>query len=156
MSVIILTNQPDAPDDAGSGKSQLYATSTGKILQQSDDATLATVGKYSTGWTTHLGGVSATAGSLHTITHNLGTTDVTVSVWTADDASGTNPKKVEQIQMVFNSYSLGAFVRYVPDINSIRIGLGQHGRPEMSSSGLINFTGWGHVGTRYLKVVVIG
>ena len=160
MSVIILTNQPDAPDDAGSGKSQLYATSTGKILQQSDDATLATVGKYSTGWTTHLGGVSATAGSLHTITHNLGTTDVTVSVWTADDASGTNPKKVEQIAMGYGMgsdyYALGAFVRSVPDANSIGIILGTHGRPQMSSAGLINFTGWGHVGTRYLKAVVIG
>ena len=166
MSAIILANQSSAPDDAGSGKAQLYATSDGKILQQSDDATLGVqLGKYSTGWTTHLGGVSATAGSSHTITHNLGTTDITVSVWTADDASGTNPKKVEQIAVGIWSggiYSLGAFVRSVPDANSIGIILGTHGRPQMTSAGLITRLGWGSSaaaygsGTEYLKVVVIG
>ena len=82
MSRIILTNEASTPGSVGSGKTQLYATSDGKIHQQTGTSStaIATVSKYSTGWLTTFGGVSAASGSTHTITHNLGTTDITVKV----------------------------------------------------------------------------
>tara|TARA_R110002050_G_scaffold91252_1_gene191718 strand:+ start:467 stop:952 length:486 start_codon:yes stop_codon:yes gene_type:complete len=161
MSRIILTNEASTPGSVGSGKTQLYATSDGKIHQQTGTSStaIATVSKYSTGWLTTFGGVSAASGSTHTITHNLGTTDITVSVWTAEDSSGTNPKRVEAIYS-HATKSYGAFI-LDNDANSLVLQLGKDGHNTMSSGGYMSDAagspGWSEAGdTQYLKVLVMG
>ena len=160
MSAIILANQSSAPDDAGSGKAQIYAGDHGKLFQQAGSGApvQAFLNKYSTGFATSHGGVTVAAGSTHTITHNLSTTDVTVSVWSGSDpAHGHSAVVVDAVQDGGGA-SWGAYITDV-DINSVVVQLSYDGRPmaNVAAAGAFYHNDWAQSGaTEYIKVVVIG
>ena len=160
MSAIILANQSSAPDDAGSGKAQIYAGDHGKLFQQAGSGApvQAFLNKYSTGFATSHGGVTVAAGSTHTITHNLSTTDVTVSVWTADDAAGSSSVTLVDAVQSEGGASWGAYITDV-DINSVVVQLSYDGRPmaNPAAAGALFHNDWAQSSvTEYIKVVVIG
>ena len=162
MSAIILANQSSAPDDAGSGKAQIYAGDHGKLFQQAGSGApvQAFLNKYSTGFATSHGGVTVAAGSTHTITHNLSTTDVTVSVWSGSDADGSSEVMLVEAVQDSGGASWGAYITDV-DINSVVVQLSYDGRPMTSvgagASGAFYHNDWAQSGvTEYIKVVVIG
>ena len=159
MSAIILANQSSAPDDAGSGKAQIYAGDHGKLFQQAGSGApvQAFLNKYSTGFATSHGGVTVAAGSTHTITHNLSTTDVTVSVWSAGTADVATGTLVEAVQDSGGA-SWGAYITDV-DINSVVVQLSYDGRPmaNPAAAGALFHNDWAQSSvTEYIKVVVIG
>ena len=116
----------------------------------------AAVSKYSSGWNTSHGSVTVANGSTHTITHNLGTTDVQVAVYINSSASDTNAQSIGG--EFFNGFSpTTGYGFYVTSLssNSLVLQLGSQGWLEADASGngthaQANFT------SQYLKVVVIG
>ena len=62
---------------------------------------------YSTGWLTSHGSVTVANGSTHTITHNLGTTDVLVQVFVNSSASDTNAQLVKDLHAADSGKDFG-------------------------------------------------
>jgi hypothetical protein len=122
-------------------------------------------GKYVADWATSHGGVTVANGATLTITHNLGTTDLIVAVWVADDAAGTNAHRV-QTAIYTGGIDGGGATAMVEGwdtsaltSNTITVQLGSNGYwPIISSSGT-TITSQGSTTTfngAFLKVVVIG
>jgi hypothetical protein len=107
------------------------------------------ISKYTAGWNTSHGGVTVAQGSTHTITHNLGTTDVHYKVYVNSSASDTGAIDVG----VFNSTNtvahLGAAVIGLA-ANSFTLKLGASGYVDPSVYLAVSYA------SKYIKVVVIG
>jgi hypothetical protein len=129
----------------------LTVDAQGRITAASNG--VSAISKYTAGWNTSHGGVTVAQGSTHTITHNLGTTDVQVAVYVNSSASDSGAKSVGEFFNGFSSSSgYGMQVTSLSN-NSLVLQLGDQGTFEMSSSGgvtALSFT------SQYLKVVVIG
>lgn len=119
-------------------------------------ANVGGVSKYSTGWSNSHGSVTVANGSTHTITHNLGTTDVQVVVYVNSSASDTNAQSIggELFNASFPTSGLGFYVTSLSS-NSLELQLGSMGWIEANATG--NGThGAASFNSQYLKIVVIG
>jgi hypothetical protein len=111
------------------------------------------VSKYASVWFDD-SGTGLVNGGTYTFTHNLGTTDLVVSLFVSSSSSGTNPQNVLHDPSGTNDFAGAA----VTDISSttITIQLGNIGRISPISNtgtrGAGSFTWAGE----YLKVVAIG
>lgn len=111
------------------------------------------ISKYTAGWSTSHGGVTVAQGSTHTITHNLGTTDVQVAVYVNSLASDSGAKSVGEFFNGFSSSSgYGIQITSLTN-NTLVLQLGNQGTFEMGSSGGITALSFA---SQYLKVVAIG
>ena len=110
----------------------------------------AGVSKYSTGWQNSIDSVTVANNSTHTITHGLGTDDITFQVYVASDSSGT-----DSYSIVLGSY-YNAQINTL-STNTFELQLGNSGyyylnglpHPD-NGSGLTSFA------SKYIKVVVVG
>ena len=123
----------------------LTVDAQGRITAASNGASVTST--FSTGWATSHGGVTVANGSTHTITHNLGTTDVTVAVYANTTASDTGAISIDRQES--NS---GATITSLTS-NTVTVQLGSAGYVVVSSSGVGVIT---TLATRFIKVVVIG
>jgi hypothetical protein len=105
------------------------------------------VSNFSTGWATSHGSVTVANGSTHTITHNLGTTNVTVAVYANTSASDSGAISIDRQES--NS---GATVTNLTS-NTVTVQLGSAGYVVVNSSGVGVIT---TLASRFIKVVVIG
>jgi hypothetical protein len=114
------------------------------------------ISKYSSGWNTSHGGVTVANGSTHTITHNLGTTDVQVVVYINSSASDTNAQSIGGSS--FNGFNTaqgwGVYVTSL-STNSLVLQLGDNGWLESDASGS-GAQAVAVFNSQYIKVVVIG
>jgi len=111
------------------------------------------VSKYTAAWNNSHGTVTVANGSTHTITHNLGTTDVQVAVYVNSSASDSGAKSVGEFFNGFSSSSgYGIQITSLTN-NTLVLQLGDQGTFEMGSSGGITALSFA---SQYLKVVVIG
>jgi|GEM_PF-3787276 len=104
---------------------------------------------YSTGWQNSLGSQTVGDGSNHTITHSLGTTNLVVQVYVADDASGTNSVLVDYSN-TDSGFDVGAQVQNITN-NTLKIQLGVDGFGKFNSSGAASYVSFA---SKYIKVVV--
>jgi RNase P/RNase MRP subunit p29 len=104
------------------------------------------VSKYTAAWNTSHGGVTVANGSTHTITHNLGTTDVQVSFYVNSSASDSGAVNID----TFNN--TGGVVTNLTS-NTVTVQLGSSGYVVVNSSGTGFITSLAGL---YMKVVVIG
>ena len=109
-----------------------------------------TISKYSTGWVNTDGSTSVANAALLTFTHNLSTTDLGVTIYAADDSSGTNPYIVSPTDASANSY--GAQVNAI-STTQLSVQLGASGFIALNASGAAVGTSWA---SKYIKVVAIG
>lgn len=110
-----------------------------------------TVSKYNSGWQTSFGGTTVADAASITVTHNLGTTDVTWSMFANASASDTGASSIHGHD-VFTSGRFGALVKNLTS-NTITFELAQNGYSKANGSGATtteSFTG------DYVKVVVVG
>lgn len=121
-------------------------------------------GKYTEGFATSIGGTTVDDAATLTVTHNLGTEDVIVVVYVADDAAGTNAHRV-QTAIYTGGIDGGDATAMVEGwdtsaltSNTITVQLGSNGYwPIISSSGTA-ITAQGSTTTfdgAFLKVVVL-
>lgn len=110
------------------------------------------VSKYSTGWQTSLGSVTVANGSTHTITHNLGSTNVMVTVYANSSASDTGAQSVGEYHLGGSTNGYGAWITSLSS-NSLELQLGSAGYFDTSSTGTITPAVYT---SKYIKVVVIG
>jgi len=111
------------------------------------------VSKYTAAWNNSHGTVTVANGSTHTITHNLGTTDVQVAVYVNSSASDSGAKSVGEFFNGFSSSSgYGIQITSLTN-NTLVLQLGDQGTFEMGSSGGITALSFA---SQYLKVVAIG
>ena len=70
------------------------------------------VSKYSTGWFNNATGAPSglTNGGTYSFTHDLGTTNLTLTIWVADDSSGTNAKEIRNYFHANASAEYGATI----------------------------------------------
>jgi len=109
-----------------------------------------TVSKYSSGWFNNTTGLAN--GGTHNFTHNLGTTDLTVTIWVADDSSGTNPKEIRNYHNPNGGNVYGATINDVSN-TTLQLQLLADGWFSIDSNGDESIESWsGH----YVKVVVTG
>jgi hypothetical protein len=142
-------SQGDTWWDNGEGKMYIYSGSVWVQTNATGGGSARGGGSYDTGWSTH-GGTVADGAAL-TINHNLGTSDILVQVYLADDASGTN-------NLMLNNQTDGAGA-YLYDYqaqsassSSIIIQLNGSGYTRAPSSGTIalhyNYT------SKYVRVII--
>ena len=105
---------------------------------------------YSTGWQTSLGSVTVANGSTHTITHNLGSTNVMVTVYANSSASDTGAQSVGEYHLAGSSNGYGAWITSLSS-NSLELQLGSSGYFDTSSTGTITPTAYT---SKYIKVVI--
>jgi hypothetical protein len=114
----------------------------------------ATVSKYSTGWQSSIDSVTVANGSTHTITHNLGTTDVTAQVFVATNSSGANSRLIAGGAEIGSSGSIGYNAQIQSlGTNSVELQLGSGGYLELSTSGTMSVVSFA---SKFIKVVVVG
>lgn len=118
----------------------------------------STVSKFTYGWTQLAS--SGANGSNFTVTHNLGTTDVSVQIYVNNTNSNTNAQSISGPESSANTTSepttnrlTGATVTGFPNSNSLTIQLSANGYQDVSSSGSYSLTTFN---SKYIKVVVIG
>ncbi len=109
------------------------------------------ISKYTAAWNNSHGGVTVASGSTHTITHNLGTTDVKIAVYANTSASDSGVSEVSGPDSRSGS-DLGASVTEL-NANSITLQLSASGYITTNSSGVYLIASWN---SAYIKVVVIG
>ena len=112
----------------------------------------SSVSSYSSGWFNNTSGLAN--GGTYSFTHGLGTEDLIIAIWVADDSSGTNK------QVIFSDTgdsSAGSKVdgAVVSDASSttLEVQLGANGGFSVSSTGNWSSFNWS---TKYFKVVAIG
>ncbi len=109
----------------------------------------AVVSKYSSGWQTSIGGTTVANAATITVTHNLGTTNVTWMMYANSSASDTGASSITGHD-VFTSGRFGALVKDLTS-NTITFELAQNGYSKANGSGATtteSFNG------DYVKVVV--
>ena len=109
-----------------------------------------TVSKYSTGWVNTDGSTTVANSATLSFTHNLGTTDLSITCYIADDASGTNSFAVSFTDITANSQAL-----QVKDITTtaFTVQCGSQGTVTTNSSGVSSVTS---LTGKYIKVVAVG
>lgn len=122
-------------------------TVNGKGLITAASSGTSSISKYSSGWATSHGSVTVANGSTHTITHNLGTTDVIVEAFVNSSSSDSGAQSV--LTQETNS---GCTITNLTS-NTITLQMGSAGSVVVSSSGTGVITS---LAGKYLKVVVIG
>jgi len=138
----------------------MFLTSAGSLSAQSLSATqlwgdgsklsnLPGISKYTAAWAVSHGSVTVAQGSTHTITHNLGTTDVTVRVYVNSSASDTDAQSVGDGEAEQDS---GGRITSLTS-NTIVLQLGSNGYRDWNSSGAGSTVSFA---SKYIKVVVIG
>ena len=111
--------------------------------------------KYASGWASTHGSVAVANGSTHTITHNLGTTDVSVKIYVSAASGGTNAQEVNGVSSASGS-NRGAVITNLT-ANTCTVQLLSSGYLDVDSSGVPTTTAFGSVGvSEYLNIVVIG
>jgi len=110
----------------------------------------ATSQKYASAWTALPTDYTAN-GSTHTITHNLGSTDVIVQIWISSASSGTNPQIVSGISMGGGS-GRGATVTNLAS-TTCTVQLAADGFLDISTTGVGTLDSYA---SKYMKVVVLG
>jgi hypothetical protein len=133
-------------DTMGTAANNSLATSE-SIKAYVDSQVTSVVSNFSTGWATSHGSVTVANGSTHTITHNLGTTNVTVAVYANTSASDSGAVSIDRQES--NS---GATVTNLTS-NTVTVQLGSAGYVVVNSSGVGVIT---TLAGRHMKVVVIG
>ena len=108
------------------------------------------VSKYNTGWQNSIDSVTVANASTHTITHNLGTTDVTVAVYVNSSASDTNAQLVP-IASASAAGHTGYSITTLSS-NSFTLQLA-NGYPDLGTNGLLGTTNYTNL---FIKVVAIG
>jgi len=104
---------------------------------------------YSTGWQNSIDSVTVANGSTHTITHSLGTTNLVVQVYVADDANGANSVLVDYSNTDAGS-DVGAQVQDITT-TTLELQLGADGFGKFNSSGAASYVSFA---SKYIKVVV--
>jgi hypothetical protein len=107
------------------------------------------ISKYSTGWVNTDGTTTVANSATLSFTHNLGTTDLIITCYVADDASGTNSFAVSLTDISTNSQAV-----QVKDITTtaFTVQLGSQGTVTTNSSGVANATS---LASKYIKIVAI-
>jgi hypothetical protein len=124
-----------------------------KFPDGTEQTTAATVNKYVADWATSHGSVTVANGSTHTITHNLGTTDVIVQVYVNSSASDTNAQRIDEgDNQDGGSDEVGGVVTSLTS-NTVVVQLGAGGYRDWNSDGEGSATTFG---SKYIKAVVIG
>ena len=108
------------------------------------------ISKYTAAWATSHGSVTVANGSTHTITHNLGTTDVIVQVFVNTSASDTNGQQVSTSSFSPTAYG---FITTNFSTNSVTIQLSNGGYYDLDGTGSASVVSYA---SKYIKVVVIG
>ena len=108
------------------------------------------ISKYTAAWATSHGSVTVANGSTHTITHNLGTTDVIVQVFVNTSASDTNGQQVSTSSFSPTAYG---FITTNFSTNSVTIQLSNGGYYDVGGTGSASVVSYA---SKYIKVVVIG
>jgi len=121
----------------------------GRITAAANGSGAGAISKYSSGWQNSFGGTSLTNGGSITVTHNLGTTNVSWSMYANSSASDSG---ASSIQGYDGSGRYGALVKNLTS-NTITFELAENGYIKASGSGA--GTNVSYVGD-YVKVVVIG
>jgi hypothetical protein len=107
----------------------------------------AGVSKYSTGWVNSIGGVTVANSSQHIVTHNLGTTDINISLFVADTSGGANFSSINCNGAGYyagvGGFDASVFAGSTSSEITLQLSPGY-------SSTRISFNG------KYIKVVVIG
>jgi len=116
------------------------------------------VSKYSSGWVNTDGTTSVANGATLAFTHNLGTTNLTLTIWVADDSSGTNAK---EIRNYFHANAGAEFGATITDLTNttLELQLLANGWIAIDSSGDGPGLSYGSAESwsgHYVKVVVIG
>jgi len=130
---------------------------SGKYIKvvASASATVGAVSKYSTGWQNSIDAVTVEDGSTHTITHNLGTDDVTVQVFVATSSAGANSRLIAGGAEIGSSGTVGYNAQIQSlGTNAVELQLGSGGYLELTSTGTM--TPNVSFDLKYIKVVVIG
>jgi len=108
--------------------------------------------KWNTGWVNTDGSTSVANGATLNFTHNLGTTNLNVDVYVADNASGANALNIQLITIDLSGNSNGSQIQDVTS-TGLTLQLASSGYLDINSSGTItgqNFS------SKYIKVVAIG
>ena len=105
--------------------------------------------KYSTGWVNTDGTTTVANSATLSFTHSLGTTDLIITCYVADDATGTNSFAVSLTDISTNSQAV-----QVKDITTtaFTVQLGSQGTVTTNSSGVANATS---LASKYIKIVAI-
>jgi hypothetical protein len=129
-------------------------TVNGKGLITAASSGSGAVSKYSTGWFNNTTGLSN--GGTYTFTHNLGTTDINVTLWMATDSSGSNQREVNLTLRwtgAVNSEGGGQILNV--STTQLTVQLAEQGWLYLDSNGDWQNGNWGTTHT-YIKVVAIG
>lgn len=127
----------------------LTVDAQGRITAASNgSAGAAGTPNYSTGWVNTDGSTSVADAALLTFTHNLGTTDLSITVYAADDASGTNPFLISPTDAT--TVSRGAQVNAI-STTQISLRLGGSGFMTLNAAGSAAGVSWA---SKYIKVVI--
>jgi|DEB0MinimDraft_10_1074344.scaffolds.fasta_scaffold04492_2 hypothetical protein len=147
----LTTTQRDAIGSPTDGET-IFNTTTNQLESYNGTswAAAGAVSKYSTGWVNTDGSTSVANAALLTFTHNLGTTDFSVTVYAGDDSSGTNPYIVSPTDASSNSY--GAQVKAI-STTQLSVQLAVNGFVGLNVSGAASGISWA---SKYIKVVAIG
>jgi len=115
----------------------------------------AVVSKYSTGWQNSIDSQTVEDGSTHTITHSLGTDDVTVQVFVATTSAGADSRLIAGGAEIGSSGTVGYNAQIQSlGTNAVELQLGSGGYLELTSTGTM--TPNVSFDLKYIKVVVIG
>ena len=138
-------------EDAMTSNSATALATQQSIKAYVDSQVGSSVSKYNSGWQTSFGGTTVADAASITVTHNLGTTDVTWSMFANASASDTGASSIHGHD-VFTSGRFGALVKNLTS-NTITFELAANGYSKANGSGSTttqSFTG------DYVKVVVVG
>ena len=143
-------------EDAMTSNSATALATQQSIKAYVDSQLGSSVSKYTAAWNNSHGGVTVADASTHTITHNLGTTDVQIAVYINSSGSDTNAQSIGG--EFFNGFSAGTgYGFYVTSLssNALVLQLGSQGWLEANATGngthtQVSFNSY------YLKIVVIG
>lgn len=138
-------------DNMASNSATALATQQSIKAYVDTQVAASTVSKYSTGWVNTDGTTSVANAALLTFTHNLGTTDFSVTVYAGDDSSGTNPFLISPTDSITGA-SRGAQVNAI-STTQVSLRLGANGFLALNSSGVNTGVSWA---SKYIKVVAIG
>ena len=112
-------------------------------------------GKYTEGYASSIGGTTVDDGALLTVNHNLGTEDVIVQVYIADDADGTNNVMLNNQSDGQGSYVYDYQVQAAAT-NSIKVQLSASGWSKNDGTSTVIHTNYRFGGTsKFIKVVVL-
>ena len=159
----LTTTQRDAISTPTDGET-IFNTTTNQVESWNGsiwEATGSVDSSYSTGWVNTDGSTSVADAASLTFTHNLGTTDLVIQVYVADDSSGTNSVLLDYSN-TDSGFDVGGQAQNITT-TTVDIQLGADGFGKFDSSGNASYTSFDAVFNpitnedefKYIKVVVI-